>query len=713
MFGRHDIPTVPFGAVVSKPFGACNIGCGRALLRQSLILYTFVLACNELHAQEVDTGANTNETAADLWADELWPEENTAPEAYVDQLIDPDIEEDAGIEEFLQEQQDEPPGYRFLGITASTLLNSNSGSDSTEREYSVGIRYQRETANYGVFSIDASAFSYEDEIRQDVTNSGGAVVINQQDFALSNNFMMDNTLGVHRILTDHNINTSRSRTSTPLILGLTTRASQKNQSFQLSVGKIGEQVGNLGRSFEQGDGSVAHLQYSRRWGKLWESTFELGSAFGFDEPGKEDWTGLQGTVKYGNRSTDFEYLVNTVASDSGEFALTASGRNQDRRLSHDYGLYYYGEDLQWLDTTLPSDRFGLYYSVRYNGGWLRTSGTVEANRTREEREGLTGDVDRLFTNVGLHYRRNLRDSLSLNTYYRQTRLNELRTEEDVMQDYLVSASFNRQHSGNRASHVSMSYYVDGKSDIYAGDINSELTYEFTWDTDYGIRTGVEFGYSRETTDTDEISSPVAGFSLDYVFTNDLEVSGYARYLGTSRNTGNKSDDWQTSINASMPFARNWVANLAVNYGQTVVESLSANDDRLETSENTHTVMFSVQYSRGGGSSLQPIGRHSGLNGSGSITGLIYWDENRDGIRQASEPRADGVEVYLDRRHLGITNTLGEFNFPSVYTGEHVIFVAEDTLPLPLTLEGKQDYQVFVEIRENTVIEIPAYEIEDF
>ena len=68
---------------------------------------------------------------------------------------------------------------------------------------------------------------------------------------------------------------------------------------------------------------------------------------------------------------------------------------------------------------------------------------------------------------------------------------------------------------------------------------------------------------------------------------------------------------------------------------------------------------------------------------------------------------------MDGRHLAITNPLGEFNFPSVYTGEHVIFVAEDTLPLPLTLDGEQDYPVLVKLRGQAIIEIPAHEIDDF
>jgi len=667
-----------------------------------------VAEAESINATEFSGADSTNASMLDS----LWPEEDTAPEAYIDELIDPYISEDADIEAFLAAQESQKLGYRNLAVETSGLVNSNSGSNSTETEYGIDANYQRQTANLGTFEIQASGYSYENEQSPEDTNSGGSAVVHQRDFALSGNFMMDNSVGVHRILTDHNINNSRNRTSAPLILGITTRASRQNQSFQFSAGRLGEQVGNLGRSFEKTEGSVAHAQYSSRFLSLWESTLELSSTFD-SLIERENGTAIQGSLRYGNRDTDFQFIVNSVVDEDGEYSLSAGGKNQNGRSSHDYGLYYYGEDLMWLSSALPENRSGLYYNIRYDGGWFKTNGNIEVSRTLAERDGLTGNVDRLNGSFGLHYRRNLRDSVSLNSFYSQTHLNELATEADVSRNYLLNVSLNRQHDSQKSSHLSMNYSVDGASDLYRGDSNKALNYEFNWATDYGVRTGFELGYTQEKTDTDKLSGPVLGMSLDYLFSNNLVVSGYARYLGTSRANGNSRDDWQASINANMPIARSWSANLNVNYGQSVTAAFEPEQGVVKASQNTHTVLFSIRYEKGGGQSLQPIGANRGLNGSGSIKGLIYFDENRDGIRQASEQRADGVEVYLDGKHLAITNPLGEFNFPSVYTGEHTIFVAEDTLPLPLTLDGEQDYPVLVKLRDQAIIEIPTHEIDDF
>jgi hypothetical protein len=505
------------------------------------------------------------DSASASMLDSLWPEEDTAPEAYIDELIDPYVSEDADIEAFLAEQQSQRAGYRHLAVETSALVNSNSGSNSSESEYGFNITYVRETANLGNIEIQAAGFSYEDERRPEITSSGGSAVVHQREFALSGNFMMDNSAGVHRIMTDHNINSSRGRPSTPLILGITTRTSRQNQSFQFSAGRLGDQVGTLARSFIKADGSVAHAQYSSRFLGLWESTIELSSTFD-SLIEQENGTAAQGSIKYANRDTDSQYIVNSVVDEDGEFCLLAGGKNKHGRSNHDYGLYYYGEDLMWLSTALPDDRYGLYYNLRYDGGWFKTTGNFEISRSGEERNGLTGKVDRLNGNLGLHYQRNLRDSANLNSFYRQTHLNELATEADVSKDYRFNASLNRQHDSQKSSHLSMSYSVDGASDLYRGDSNAQLTYEFNWATDYGVRTGFKFGYTQEKTDTDKVSSPIIGMSLDYIFSNNLEVSGYARYLGTSRANGDSRDDFQTSINASLPIARSWSANLNVNYG---------------------------------------------------------------------------------------------------------------------------------------------------
>ena len=101
----------------------------------------------------------------------------------------------------------------------------------------------------------------------------------------------------------------------------------------------------------------------------------------------------------------------------------------------------------------------------------------------------------------------------------------------------------------------------------------------------------------------------------------------------------------------MPIARNWITNLNVNYGQSVTAAFKPDVEVLQSSKNTHTVLFFIRYGNGGGRDLQSIGTNSGLNGSGSIKGLIFFDGNCDGMRQSSEPRADGVEVYLDGQQL--------------------------------------------------------------
>jgi len=53
---------------------------------------------------------------------------------------------------------------------------------------------------------------------------------------------------------------------------------------------------------------------------------------------------------------------------------------------------------------------------------------------------------------------------------------------------------------------------------------------------------------------------------------------------------------------------------------------------------------------------------------GLIEGVVYYDANRDGRRQAGEAVAKGIYVYLDRRYEASTDNQGRFTFEPVASG---------------------------------------------
>ena len=79
--------------------------------------------------------------------------------------------------------------------------------------------------------------------------------------------------------------------------------------------------------------------------------------------------------------------------------------------------------------------------------------------------------------------------------------------------------------------------------------------------------------------------------------------------------------------------------------------------------------------------------------------------NNDGIRQASEPGAPGVTVFLNSVYPVVTDSRGEYSFPSVGLGSHFLFIDESALPLPWTLTDGEYTPLTVELRRSVQLNI--------
>ncbi|GLZ33198.1 hypothetical protein Lesp02_53860 [Lentzea sp. NBRC 105346] len=58
--------------------------------------------------------------------------------------------------------------------------------------------------------------------------------------------------------------------------------------------------------------------------------------------------------------------------------------------------------------------------------------------------------------------------------------------------------------------------------------------------------------------------------------------------------------------------------------------------------------------------------------AGTITGSVWMDANYDGIRQADEPPAEGVQVFLSGRRVSITDANGAYRFENLPQGSYRI-----------------------------------------
>jgi hypothetical protein len=119
------------------------------------------------------------------------------------------------------------------------------------------------------------------------------------------------------------------------------------------------------------------------------------------------------------------------------------------------------------------------------------------------------------------------------------------------------------------------------------------------------------------------------------------------------------------------------------------------------------IWLTVSYQRSKGQPYPRFGRtQDGMSGSGEISGELYFDENRDGVRQPSERAAGGVIVVLDGQYETRTDAQGRYSFAPVPTGAHELSVVTDDLPLPWGLDNEAPRRVVVRFRQDAPVDFP-------
>jgi hypothetical protein len=98
-----------------------------------------------------------------------------------------------------------------------------------------------------------------------------------------------------------------------------------------------------------------------------------------------------------------------------------------------------------------------------------------------------------------------------------------------------------------------------------------------------------------------------------------------------------------------------------------------------------------------------LGQQTAAHGYGDITGLVFYDGNGDGIRQAGESVARDVVVYLDKRYVATTDGDGRYRFEHIAAGKHDLTLAVEDLPLPWGLLDDAPRQVSVDIRVSSEV----------
>jgi len=640
--------------------------------------------------------------------------------AYVDQLIDPNAPVDLPITQTYS-LKGIVLGRRSLQIETRARTHNRISGGPNHDQQGLSIRYAQETTHYGTLGLDASGqrgdgdSSQRGNNEEGKTHYNGAVVGFQYAFPITRHLLMDNRAGMHRIAPSFvGVIGTRGRLQYPAILGLSTRIyNGDGHELRVAAGEIGEYRSQIVRAFDSTSGHAARLAYEWAIDDAWTTGAELWNVSDRDIQA-ENRTGGGIGAQYQDPNDNNEINLRLLADNAAHFGFSIEATNASARIGQAYGAYYYEADLRWLSELSQNNRYGAYYQVNHNGGRLRSNLSLEWNRSgfdrTSENSAASPEEDTYLVAAGLHYRSGASQSASINGSYRRstqrgaTAINASGT--NYLQDYRLRAAYSFQHGNTMSSILDVAHSRSGYNSDVKGSTQTEWLYSLDWRA-AAHRMSVELGYSQQRGDGGHANSPVAGATWTYLASNGGQVAAGARYRYENTRQQDRYD-WSAYFDAAWPISNNWLAGVEGQYNDYHV----INDDSDQGETDSSSVLVYLRYELNAGEAIRPLGTNKTGGGGGEVTGVVYHDRNRDGIRQASEPGVAGVEVYLDRRHLAVTDKQGEFNYALVTPGSHHLYVAEETLPLPYTINSNQMLPIEVQLRGSARTELAVTEIVD-
>ena len=634
------------------------------------------------------------------------------PDLYEDQLIDPSQAEDEALDELQRREQAQPLGLRHWSVTAKARSYDASNQSGSDTEQALSLRYTQQTANFGNLALDASIQNGDDQSflspNSDDQQVSGAATLYQYYFPISGEWLMDNTLGVYRNSQSYLSRLGyRSYLRNPALRGVSSQLyNLSGHRVSLSVGQLGQYRSSLARGFETTDGQAMSLAYQMPLSQGWSAGGELWQV---DERDDSDDNRMGYGVGTSYESDDLARLfaLRLIADDDGRHGYSLEGGQEIGRYSHRAGGYYYDRDFEWLSETIQQDTLGVYYQTQYNGGRLRSNMLLDWSQRGVESDSDQTEVS--YIGLGSNYRLWARDSIGLNGSYRYSDRQPRFGQATDFFDYRLNGLYSHQHLSEATSVYRATYAVIGRSAGNSGSDGSErseISYALNWSQNTN-QFGIELGFSREESENNVTEQPLVGGFWQSSFSSGAFVGAGLRYELSRASNQLDSDNWNGYVNAEWPLSEAWQLGLDVSLNEF---GYSDEDNITEFSQpdlRTSSVIFSLRYQGSAGRPIRTLGVSHGAVGSGRVRGIVFFDENRDGIRQASEPGLPGVEVYLDRRFPAITNRQGEFDFELVASGSHGLYVAGETLPLPYVLGAQTQIPVEVSVRSSNYISIPV------
>jgi len=638
-----------------------------------------------------DTYESTQTAAATEAASQAAADTTGQPDAsaYIDQLIDPTATDADTLYPGYADAA-EPEGYRSY---STEYRHYQQDIDKAGKSYEDGFVFhaRRETRDYGEFELLATVRSDRPSSdAADDDSTGGRLSLRQYGFALNENWLLDNSAGVLRSDSDPVLSNSyRFNLPSTLVSGLRNWSRNERTQLRFSAGKIGTLGTGRIEDFDTTSGTLATMNVSHAPGDRWLMSGQL-LALNDSDTVQDHQTGAA-ALQYRSDDRRHTYVGHVLTGSDGGDGVWLDGDNQFGRWRQRYGAFWLEPDMLWSDASLTDDQQGIY----------------TRSELRSQRYNLTVGTD--FSENNIKDNNALPKNRFSNVFVTGNRRLQRTTSVGGTASYLNIDPRNAA-AGDESRVIRLTGFVQQRFDL--GDTRLEITtadikknsdngniYGVTWDQNWNtyrwltLSTTLAHEQSSGLSDNDKRDSASVLFSHNA--SPDFQWNGSATYARVKTNGEPGRDNYNVVLGSAWQFLPDWVAHLDLTWSRAE-ENTGVLDEMFDVDEKT--LFFRIKHSIRSGRAFTTAGNKTGSSGYGEVRGEVFYDDNRDGVRQAGERAASGVFVYLDNRYERVTDNEGRYSFNTVQAGEHAVSIAVEDLPLPWGLEDDAPQPVVVSVR---------------
>lgn len=609
-----------------------------------------------------------------------------------------------------------PPGLRTWLLESQIGWTRQTQSESPDRgstEMGLRLEGRRETLNHGEWMLQADT-RYRSNQGTDVASNpyylparsqwGERLTLRNLGFPVTPFVFADTAVGdITSEVTDGLRRGQRLSLGATTVRGAGLHLFAQDYDIRLGSGQRGNLAGGPFPGFQFSRGNLAWAGFTRR--ALGQGYIGIQVNEATDVP----WSFSSGatdrvpssrtrsvatTLGYGHvlqddgdKTVRLTWLSSQSELDTGERPLAngvfLEGALRLGNFRHDAGLYSAQPKLRFADQWIADGAKGVYWRTDHQANRLNWGLGFDHAR---QPSTLAGDYDRTSVNANWQWRLDRRS---------------------VWGGYLQHSL---QHTGNALSGARSSYASAFYQDQWFRGMDSRLRLnlrrnqavvnnapsasgeELEWEQDWlprrlsvqsaVLRTTV--GWARDHSNDQVQTYPTAGVTWQDWLASNWSVNANLRYTSRSGNLST-SRGLSGAVRTEYRVTRNWMlgGSLLLNQAVVTVDNGQSQLNAVNISRSSDkTALIFLRYEEQQG---QPFGfamRGSQGAGSGRVSGVVFFDANRDGEQQADEAGVPRVEVFLNERERTFTDERGRFEFAQVPTGVQRVSLSLESVPLP-------------------------------